>query len=638
MLRGLSAGASFDANSTRPINFFHDKSEWDGTEAIECCGGCSGVWSKYVNESLRSCVATGKGLPTPDKSRRSRAKDRGDNTRTCLEFAAGSGHRARECSWVTETLHQERVPVVLKIAALPMSLLGGRQRSVSRALRTLTGLMAIVTVTAFNLAIVGRDDLNNVILVYLFAIAAVSVVLGYQPALVAATTSVVAFDYFFLVPYHSLMIANGRNVLTFAGMFVTAVFVSSLYERLREKARMARENEQRVETLYGLARALVDAATVDEVCERAVTQIEEGGLGSATIRVQVKDRLGQAICSPGAEASQGDDFAIAEWTAAHLEPAGAGAKHFPTAEARYVPLLAGRGCVGVLALRLSEAAIVTGASDGGVSLLDSMARQVAVAVDRALLAEGKERALIDAEMERIHNAVLSSISHDLRAPLGVIGAASSALVEGGLRLQGTTRSEMAQIIKDEAIRLNELLRSLFEVTRLQSGGFSVRREWESLEEIVGSALRRADQHRSRRTLRANVPSALPLVHLDAVLIEQVMLNLLDNAFKHSKSQQPVELDFAMRDSNVVVSVIDHGQGVRDEVLNRIFDKFYRSDRTSGAGLGLGLTIARGIVEAHGGRMWACHTRGGGLTVQFTLPVGEPAPGAPSVELPELASA
>jgi two-component system sensor histidine kinase KdpD len=483
--------------------------------------------------------------------------------------------------------------------------------------------MAIVTVTAFNLAIVGRDDLNNVILVYLFAIAAVSVVLGYQPALVAATTSVVAFDYFFLVPYHSLMIANGRNVLTFAGMFVTAVFVSSLYERLREKARMARENEQRVETLYGLARALVDAATVDEVCERAVTQIEEGGLGSATIRVQVKDRLGQAICSPGAEASQGDDFAIAEWTAAHLEPAGAGAKHFPTAEARYVPLLAGRGCVGVLALRLSEAAIVTGASDGGVSLLDSMARQVAVAVDRALLAEEKERALIDAEMERIHNAVLSSISHDLRAPLGVIGAASSALVEGGLRLQGTTRSEMAQIIKDEAIRLNELLRSLFEVTRLQSGGFSVRR---------------ADQHRSRRTLRANVPSALPLVHLDAVLIEQVMLNLLDNAFKHSKSQQPVELDFAMRDSNVVVSVIDHGQGVRDEVLNRIFDKFYRSDRTSGAGLGLGLTIARGIVEAHGGRMWACHTRGGGLTVQFTLPVGEPAPGAPSVELPELASA
>jgi two-component system sensor histidine kinase KdpD len=263
-----------------------------------------------------------------------------------------------------------------------------------------------------------------------------------------------------------------------------------------------------------------------------------------------------------------------------------------------------------------------------------MARQVALALDRALLAQEKQGALIEAETERIRSAVLSSVSHDLRAPLAVIGSASSTLVENGLRLPDAARSEMAKIIFDEARRLNELLRSLLDVTRLQSGGLIVSREWESLEEIVGSVLRHIEEHGPGRVLRVHIPSALPLLQLDAVLIEQALLNLADNAFKHSHSEPAVEIDLAIHDKQIIVYVIDHGQGVHDGELASIFDKFYRGESTSGTGLGLGLTIARGIVEAHGGRMWASHTAGGGLTVQFSLPIGDAPPQLGSTDLIE----
>jgi two-component system sensor histidine kinase KdpD len=253
-----------------------------------------------------------------------------------------------------------------------------------------------------------------------------------------------------------------------------------------------------------------------------------------------------------------------------------------------------------------------------------MARQVALALDHALLSEEKQAAQLEAETERIRNSVLSSVSHDLRSPLAVIASASSTLAENDERLQGPARAEMARIIHEEARRLNELLKSLLDVTRLQSGGLKVNREWESMEEVVGSVLRRVDERSKGRHLRANVPSDLPLLQIDAILIVQVLLNLVDNAFKHSLSEQAVEIEAATGADELIVSVIDHGRGIGPDELTKIFDKFYRSDDTPGGGLGLGLTLARGIIQAHGGRIWATHTPGGGLTIQFTLPLS-PAP-------------
>jgi two-component system sensor histidine kinase KdpD len=366
----------------------------------------------------------------------------------------------------------------------------------------------------------------------------------------------------------------------------------------------------------------VDATSVDELCKRAVNQIELVGNLTACVLIRRGETISRAIRSGGLVAVETEDLRTANWAAAHLEAAGAGTRNCPTATACYIPLIAARGCIGVLSLRARDQD--RGAQPRASSLMISMARQLALALERALLSEEKQAAQIEAETERIRSDVLSSVSHDLRAPLAVIASASSTLVEHGDRLQAPARAEMSRIINDEARRLSELLKSLLDVTRLQSGVLRVSREWESLEEVLGSTLRRVDERTKGRLLRANVPSDLPLLQLDAILVEQVLLNLIDNAFKHALSDQAVEIEVGVRGAEVVVSVIDHGKGIAPEELTKVFDKFYRSEGSGGGGLGLGLTIARGIVEAHGGRIWAEHTPGGGLTVHLTLPLS-PAP-------------
>ena len=495
----------------------------------------------------------------------------------------------------------------------------GRLRGAGRALASLAIVGAM---TLFGLGVLGRHDDTNVALLYLFAIAASSIWLGYRSSLLAAVASALCLDYYFLPPYDSFVLASGREILTFAGMFGTAAFISTLNERLRKQARAARQSERRMQSLYELARELVDAASVDELCKRSAAQIELATNHSACVLIRQGESFSRAMRSGGAVAVETEDLGAANWAVAHLEPAGLGTRNCSGATACYVPLIAARGCIGVLSLR---AQTQQGAPQPRPSsLVVSMARQIALAVERALLSEEKQAAELEAETERIRSAVLSSVSHDLRAPLAVIGSAASTLVEHGDRLREPARAEMARIINEEARRLNELLKSLLDVTRLQSGNLRVSRDWESLEEVVGSVLRRVDERIAGRLLRANVPSDLPLLQIDAILVEQVLLNLVDNAFKHSQSDQVVVIDVAVRGDDVLVSVIDRGKGIAADELTKVFEKFYRSTETPAAGLGLGLTIARGIVEAHGGRIWANHTPGGGLTVQFTLPLS-PAP-------------
>ena len=493
----------------------------------------------------------------------------------------------------------------------------------ARALvRALGAVGSVGLVTLVGLFVLGREDTTNIALSFLFAISVVSIWLGYQASVIAALASALALNYFFLVPYNTFIIANGREFLTFAGMLASAFFIGGLNERLRKQARAARLNERRTELLYGLTRELVDASSVEELCRRAAHQLELLGNVYACILIRRGDGFSRAIRPGGAAALETEDLPAASWAAAHLESAGLGTRNCPDATACYVPMIAGRGCIGVLSLRPRSS---DGTAPRPSSLILSMTRQVAMGVERALLAEEKQSAQLEAETERIRSAVLSSVSHDLRAPLAVIASASSTLAEHGDRLHVPARAEMARIIHEEARRLNELLKSLLDVTRLQSGTLRISRDWESLEEVVGSVLRRVDERNRGRYLRAHVPADLPLLQMDAILVEQAILNLVDNAFKHGLSEQAVDLDIAVRGDQVMVSVIDHGRGLAGDELGKIFEKFYRSEEAVAGGLGLGLTIAKGIVEAHGGRISASHTPGGGLTVQFSLPI---TPGPP----------
>jgi two-component system sensor histidine kinase KdpD len=471
----------------------------------------------------------------------------------------------------------------------------------------------------------GRKDLTNTAIGYLFVVALVSVWLGYRPAILAAITSALCFDYFFLPPYGSFNIDNGRDLVTEVSMFGVAIVVSTLNERLRKQAHAARLSERQSESLYALAKALADARSIAELSIAGLRQIESVTTLSASL--WIRNALGVDVFSSGGRVAPAlEEGAAANWAMSHLEESARGTRNLSTSDACWLPLVATRGCIGVLAIRAREG--VPPSAVAPSSLLESMARQMAMAIERSLLFEEKHAAEIDAETERVRNTVLSAVSHDLRTPLTVIASASSTLVEHGERLQTAVRAEMASLINEEANRLSELLKSLLDVTRLQAGRLSVNREWESLEELVASVLRRVEERTGQGAwrLRTDMQDNLPLLDIDAVLVEQVLMNLVNNALAYAGNDLPIEINVSVHSENhVLVSVIDHGKGLSTENLARVFEKFFRVGANSRSGLGLGLTLSRGIVEAHGGKMWATATPGGGLTVQFTLPIASGAP-------------
>lgn len=254
--------------------------------------------------------------------------------------------------------------------------------------------------------------------------------------------------------------------------------------------------------------------------------------------------------------------------------------------------------------------------------VEAFAAQLALAMERAVLADETDRARREAETEQLRSSLLSSVSHDLRTPLAVITGAASAIVEGKL-LDEATRQDLMKTIIDEAERLNRLIRNLLDMTRLESGAIQVKKEWLPVEEVVGSALNRLDARLAEREIRVELPPALPLVPIDPILVELLLINLLENAAKYSLGA--IEIRSTVMPSEVLLEVADHGPGVSPGNETRIFEKFHRAvhEGTPG-GVGLGLAICRAIVAAHGGRIWAQNRVEGGASFKIALPIrGEP---------------
>jgi len=264
-------------------------------------------------------------------------------------------------------------------------------------------------------------------------------------------------------------------------------------------------------------------------------------------------------------------------------------------------------------------------------LLETFASQIALAIERGLLAEEAQAAHVSAEAERLRNALLSSVSHDLRTPLASITGGVSSLLESGDSLDAETQRELLRAVHEEAERLNRLVQNLLEMTRLESGSVQVRKDWHSIEELVGAALGRFNRRLGQRPIVTRIPADLPLVALDPVLIEQVLVNLLDNALKYTPPESPIEIAARVEGDGVTVEVADRGPGLPPGEERRVFDKFYRGRAVADRGVGLGLAICQGIVEAHGGRIWAENRPGGGVALRFTLAGKDPPPRMPLVD-------
>ena len=287
-----------------------------------------------------------------------------------------------------------------------------------------------------------------------------------------------------------------------------------------------------------------------------------------------------------------------------------------------MPLQAPRGPVGVLGVRPPDGHAFDAPDQ--LHQLETFSNQTALAIERAQLADEAQDAQVRIETERLRSSLLSSVSHDLRTPLATITGAASTILESGSQLDAQARQELLESVREEAERLNRLVQNLLEMTRLESGALQLHREWHPLEEVIGAALSRLGKKLSGRRVHTSVPSDLPLVPIDDVLVEQVLVNLLDNAIKYTPAESPIRIMATSTDEAVTVEIADHGPGLPRGEEDRIFEKFYRAQPDRGRGSGLGLAICQGIVKAHGGRIWAQNLPEGGVAFLFTLPrVGTP---------------
>jgi len=484
----------------------------------------------------------------------------------------------------------------------------------------------------------------NLVMVYLLGITVVAVRGQRFAAILASVLSVAAFDFCFVSPYLSFAVTDLEYLITFAVMLVVALVISTLAVRLRQQAEAARQRERRTAALYAMSRELSSTRGTDDLLQAAARHIHEVFesqvsllLPDATRRLRPWDDSTEGPKGPGGPALFALDTkeqSVAQWVYEHQQMAGLGTSTLPSAAALYLPLLVSRGTVGVLGVRPAQPRRLTAPEQ--LHLLETFAGQIALVLERATLAEEAQHAQVQIETERLRSALLSAVSHDLRTPLASIAGAASSLLEESMSLDAPTRRELCLTIYEEAHRLNRLVNNLLDMTRLESGVIQVHKEWQPLEEVVGSALTRLDAQLGDYPLTIHLPADLPLVPLDSGLIEQVLINLLDNAVKHTPPGSPITLSAWATDGAVTVEVADRGPGLPSGAEQRIFEKFYRVQRDAmPSGAGLGLTICRGMVEAHGGHIWAENRPGGGTAVRFTLPLtGAPPPVTPAVETAE----
>ena len=478
-------------------------------------------------------------------------------------------------------------------------------------------LVAVAVVFACTLvcwALYGRFDRANLVMVYLLGVAFVAARYGRRPSALAAVLSVAAFDFFFVPPHLTLAVSDTQYLVTFGVMLVVGLLISTLAARIRAQADAASGRERRTQVLYAMSRDVAAAKTVEEVTRAASRHVSDVLQGPAEVRMPGP---GGALL-PSEDGPEGSprETAVAQWAFDHQRIAGLGTDTLPGSAGIYLPLQGSQAALGVLGVRPHESLLPL--TPDHFDLVEALARHAGSGLERVRLSR-------EMETERLRNTLLSSVSHDLRTPLAAITGAASSLLQP-VPLDPDVERGLKEAIYDEADRLGRLVTNLLDMTRVESGSLQLSTEWHSLEELVGAALSRLDRSRKGRPVDVSMPADLPLVPMDAVLMEQVFVNLIDNAFKYTPPGSLVRVAATVAARTARIEIADEGPGLPPGAEDRVFEKFYRG--TPGrAGFGLGLPICRAIVTAHGGRFWSEARLPRGTAFLFTLPLGEGPPAA-----------
>ncbi len=464
--------------------------------------------------------------------------------------------------------------------------------------------------------------IENVDLVFLTAVVSVAVRYGLWPSMLASVAASLCYNFFFLPPFYTFTITDPTNIAAFFFFMVIAILVSNVAARVRTQAVAATGRVRTTELLYAFSRKLAGTATLDDVLwatayqtalmlkVRVVLLLPEEGVLTVKAGYPPEDQLDKA------------DLAAANWAWSNDRPAGRGSDTLPGAKRLFLPMRTGRGPIGVIGIDNDKTGPLL--TPDQRRLLDALVDQGALAIERVLLVEDMDRVKRTVESERLRSALLTSISHDLKTPLAsVLGAASTMRdLESGL--SDTQKRDLLATVIDESERLNRFIANLLDMTKLESGAIVPNTALHDIGEIVGSALRRAGKILLRHKVSLELAADLPMLELDAVLFEQVLFNLLDNAAKYSPPDTTISIRSQRDSDQVTLQIIDEGEGIPPAELDSVFDKFYRAQKGDHVrpGTGLGLAISRGFVEAMHGKIFAANRgdrSGAVLTIRLPIP-------------------
>lgn len=478
-----------------------------------------------------------------------------------------------------------------------------------------TGMLAAHSVAPWiSYQAVGLIDLLAVLLIAFY--------LGRGPALLAALASAISWNFLFMQPRFTFVIAALEDSILFLLYFAIALFAGTLTARLRTRERQAQYNADRMTALYTLAHETATAINMDDVLRTAVEQI--GRVFDADVAILLTDAGKLLRHAHPASTLRVDekDLGVAMWVFENDKPAGRFTSTLPQATAQFRPLSTPGRTVGVVGIRTQQPGCLSFDQD---VLLETFTSQVALVIERELLDEAAEQSVMLQESERLYTTLLNSISHELRTPIATVTGAASSLLDPHTVLNDQARTELTSEIQTAAERLNRLVENLLDMSRLDAGRLRLKLEWCDIGDVVGVALRRLETVIGSRPVSVMVAPDVPLMKLDFVLMEQVLVNLIDNACMYAPREMPVEIAAIVEGSCVRIDISDRGPGIPLDVLQRIFDKFYRVPGTAAGGTGLGLSICRGLVEAHAGTLTAENRSGGGAIFSIRLPRMAPPP-------------
>jgi len=473
-------------------------------------------------------------------------------------------------------------------------------------------------------------DLANIVMLFLLAVVLVAVKLGRGPAMLAAVLSVASFDFFFVQPRFSLAVSDVQYLVTFAVMLAVGLLIGQLAANLRFGANVSASRERRAQALFELTRELSAALQTEQVVELGEAAVQRTFGGRAKVLLMgANDQL-----LIGDDVPAGLDASIADWAFHNGQRAGLATATLPSSNWHYVPLKAPMRIRGVLAMQPAQPRWLLIPEQ--VQQLETLARQIAIALERVHYVDVAQSAVVQMESERLRNTLLAAMSHDVRTPLtALVGQAESLSSSSPLTAE---QAASVRAIGKEARELSSLVSNLLEMARLESGQVNLRKDWQSVEEVVGGAIRSARHALGELAVRTDIPADLPLVEFDAALMERVLVNLLENAAKYGVGAQvanpAVVVSAKVTPTTLEIRVRDFGPGLPASSKGQeaaLFEKFTRGQAESSTrGVGLGLAICKAIVEAHRGQITAAQAFGGGAEFTVTLP-RTPPPAPPALE-------